>query len=128
MKKFKEAAQDYFERHTVSDECHITSDGRVFHTKGSAQGFAGTLDDQEIESYNRKVLEKEQKIDTDSEGGDASDADILKNTILLKEADLEKLDYNELKSLAKFFEVEAENQKAPTLIEALTKFKETLNS
>lgn len=128
MKKFKERAQDYFERHPLSDECHITSDERVFHTLGSAQSFAGTLDDQEIESYKRKVLEKEVDIETDAQSGtEPSDAEILAKTALLQNSDLEKLDYNELKSLAKFFEIEAENQKGPTLIAALNEFKSTLN-
>lgn len=56
--KHLEKAQDYFERHSVSEECHITSDGRVFHTLGHALSFAqeNQLEDQEIESYKREDL------------------------------------------------------------------------
>lgn len=128
MNKFTERAQDYFERHPLSAECHITSDERVFHTLGSAQSFAGTLDDQKVESYLRKVLEKEVAIKTeDKDDTKPNDAEILAKTVFLQNSDLEKLDYNDLKSLAKFFDVEAENQKGPTLIAALNEFKSTLN-
>jgi hypothetical protein len=52
----KELAADYFSRHT-SDECHITSDNRVFHTLGSAQGFAAGLKDNNVSSYKRADIE-----------------------------------------------------------------------
>lgn len=57
--KHTDLAQDYFERHSVSNECHITSDGRVFHTGGHAISFAQEhdLQDQTIESYTRAQLE-----------------------------------------------------------------------
>lgn len=57
--KHTELAQDYFERHSVSNECHITSDGRVFHTGGHAISFAQEhdLQDQNIESYTRTQVE-----------------------------------------------------------------------
>ena len=48
----KEHAADYFSRHT-SDECHITSDNRVFHNAGAAQSFASSLKDQIITAYKR---------------------------------------------------------------------------
>lgn len=43
MKKHKEKAIDYFNRHH-RNECYITSDGRVFHKEGSANSFAITLE------------------------------------------------------------------------------------
>lgn len=124
MKKFKEKAQDYFDRHPSSNECHITSDGRVFHAKGTAQGFAGTLEDQEIESYSRTVLEKEKSFTEEID--QASDAEILAMTVFLGKSDVEKLEYNDLKKLVKFFDVPVEDQKKETLVAALTEFKKTL--
>ncbi|WP_298307263.1 hypothetical protein [Flavobacterium sp.] len=50
----KELAKDYFDRHHSSNECHITSDGRVFHTAGAAQGFAGGLKNDKVESFKRE--------------------------------------------------------------------------
>lgn len=123
MKNFTDKAQDYFDRHPSGEECHITSDGRVFHTKGSAQGFAGTLDNQDIESYSRKVLETENSLKQEADSGADRDAKIKE----LEALELVTANYNEMKALAKYFEVKTENQKAETLIAALTEFKKTLN-
>lgn len=58
--KYTELAQDYFERHSTSDECHISSDGRVFHTFGYATSYVQEHDlkSQEIESYKRSDVEE----------------------------------------------------------------------
>lgn len=120
MKKYTEKAQDYFERHPSSNDCHITSDGRVFHTLGAAQGFAGTLDNQEIESYKRSVLEKEINTNDDTADKDAK----LKE---LAELELVKENYNQMKGLVKYFDLKTADQKAETLIAALTEYKNTLN-
>lgn len=53
----KEKAVDYFDRHPSSNECHITSDGRVFHSSGTAQGFAESLKDNKVTSYKRANFE-----------------------------------------------------------------------
>ena len=54
----KDKAADYFARHqTPSDECHITTDSRVFHTLGSAQGYASELKDNKVTSYTRAEFE-----------------------------------------------------------------------
>lgn len=161
MKKFTEKAQDYFDRHPMSEECHITSDERVFHTLGSAQSMAGTLDNQDIESYKRTVLEKElkadkktvivsiDKLDTGNTVSSKKDNDpvdvnnkvsdvIQKGAAALSNDKEEKLkelselelvtgNYQQMKALANFFELKTENQKAETLITALTDFKTTLN-
>ncbi|WP_234111677.1 hypothetical protein [Chryseobacterium sp. R2A-55] len=144
MKNFTEQAQDYFERHPSSEECHITSDGRVFHNNGGAQGFAGTLNDQTIESYNRKVFfaqkntddeaelakleaEKKAKEDAEAEKIAKENAEFLaEKTKLLQETDIEKAEYATLKDLAKAFEVKTEDQKAETLKTALIEFKNNL--
>ena len=56
--KHTDLAVDYFERHSTSQECHITSDGRVFHTSGNAISFANEhgLQDTTIESYTREQV------------------------------------------------------------------------
>ena len=63
---YKEKAVDYFDRHKESQECHITSDGRVFHTSGSAQGFAHGLKDKKITTYKRSDLEVKNIVVTDA--------------------------------------------------------------
>lgn len=157
MKKFTEKALDYFNRHPSSKECHVTSDGRVFHTQGSAQSFAGTLDNQDIESFKKSVLEKEVQ-DNDSKNSekvlsvtvnnliptpeqvadiitkaaaktdvqDVPDADKAEKLKELEALELVSANYNEMKILVKYFDLKVENQKADTLITALTEFKQSL--
>ena len=126
MKKFIEKAQDYFERHPSSDECHVTSDGRVFHTLGSAQSMAGTLDDQTIESYKRKVLEKELA-DTGKSSTQTNEAEKETKLKELSELELVSGNYQQMKALASFFGLKPADQKVDTLIASLTEFKTTLN-
>lgn len=47
----KALAKDYFERHKSSKECFVTSDGRVFHSRGAAESFAGSLKDQKVDKF-----------------------------------------------------------------------------
>ena len=62
--KHTDLAKDYFERHSISNECHITSDGRVFHTSGHAISFSQEhdLQDQTIESYTRAQVEQKEEL------------------------------------------------------------------
>lgn len=123
MKKYTEKALDYFERHPSSTECYITADGRVFHTLGSAQSFAGTLDDQTIESYKKSVLEKGIQ---QSAGND--EAEKQEKLVELSELELVKENYQEIKALVKYFDLKPNDQKAETLISVLSEFKNSLNS
>lgn len=56
MSKHTELAQDYFTRYPKSNECHITSDNRVFHTQGTAKSFADRLAVKELSSFTRSEL------------------------------------------------------------------------
>lgn len=67
----KQLAKDYFERHT-SDECFITSDGRVFHNSGAATGYASLLKDNEVEKFHRTDFAK-AKAKAKDETGDSDD-------------------------------------------------------
>lgn len=66
--KYTDKAVDYFERHSTSNECHITSDGRVFHAIGNAISFANehNLQDQTIESYTREQVEQIDTTDVEN--------------------------------------------------------------
>ena len=117
----KELAADYFARHT-SDECFITSDGRVFHTKGTADGHANLLKDNAVVQFTREVkLEKEK-------GEDTSGADKVKAIETLKTFDATTAKYPELKALVKALGLEVENQKEATLVAALEAHKVIINA
>lgn len=114
--KHTELAQDYFERHSVSNECHITSDGRVFHTGGHAISFAQEhdLQDQTIESYTRaQVAPVEEVVTDDQEDQDSINKRneireklVSKYQELFKELPSEDVEIEELESL-----IADENQK-----------------
>jgi hypothetical protein len=99
----KELAADYFERHQISNECHITSDNRVFHTSGTAEGFATTLKDSKVVSFTRSEVEKgdESRVLTleDFDGFDATVAN-----------------YPEAKELVKKLGLKPISQKLPDLL------------
>lgn len=59
MSNFKELAEDYFDRHELGEECHITADGRVFHQKATAESFSSGLEDSKIESFFRDTITAE---------------------------------------------------------------------
>ncbi|MBU4536983.1 MAG: hypothetical protein L6264_07325 [Weeksellaceae bacterium] len=83
--KHTDLAQDYFERHSRSNECHITSDGRVFHTSGHAISFAqeNNLQDQKIESYTRDQVETNTENDSVENSNDTSNLEVHSNDVLL---------------------------------------------
>lgn len=146
--KFKEKALDYFKRHPHSEECHISSDGRVFHKPGDAQSFAGTLKNSKIESYQRDVVLAEIQADTEDdinldneettkiEGKTTVDDKtsaktavdgIEKSKDFLMSNDVADMGYNTMQTFVKVLDLEVENQKKETLIVALEAFKKTLN-
>jgi hypothetical protein len=115
MSNHKELAADYFERHSTSNECHITSDNRVFHTKGSAKSFVSILDDKKISSFEKEGLtSKKEDVDEDQL---AVKLEELEATELVKE------NYEVLKDLVKYFQIKVADQKADTLIAALIEYK-----
>ncbi|OWK99265.1 hypothetical protein AP75_01905 [Kaistella haifensis DSM 19056] len=124
--KHTDLAQDYFERHSRSNECHITSDGRVFHTSGHAISFAqeNNLQDQTIESYTRDQAEKIATVPVEPVG--PTEEEIIAKTEELKNLDIDAAEYPVLKTFIKFFDIKCEDQKAATLKTALTEYKNNL--
>ena len=131
----KEKAADYFSRHKASNECHITSDGRVFHTKGAADGFANQLKDNKVESYTRDQFEVEN-IDvnepveetgaTGTRAGTDGDEPKVYTIEDLKAFDAQTADYKDAKNLVKGLKLESESQKMPDLLVAIEKAKANL--
>lgn len=115
----KELAADYFARHESSNECHITSDGRVFHTKGSADSFANGLKDNTVESFTR-----------DGKTADASKDETAKVFGLedLESFNAETATYAEIKELAKAFSLESVSQKKEDLLAAIEAHKLIMNT
>lgn len=120
----KDKAADYFGRHK-NDECHITSDGRVFHTIGSAQSFASGLKDATIESFKRAEFEKKTSEDSQDDSSDEETKVLALET--LKNFDPATAKYPEIKELVKMLGIEAASLKQPDLLAAIEAYKKTIN-
>lgn len=120
----KDKAVDYFDRHK-NDECHITSDGRVFHAIGSAQSFAAGLKDAEIESFKRTDFEKKTSDDSQDDSSD-EDTKVLALEAL-KTFDAATAKYPEINKLVKMLGIEPASQKQPDLLAAIEAYKTALN-
>lgn len=123
----KELAVDYFDRHPSSNECHITSDGRVFHTIGSAQGFASALKNNTIESFKREEIDV-KNIDVNDpnhvtgdtgNGGTGDDDEKAQAIEALRNFDASKAEYPEIKALVKALGLGTPTLKQPDLLAAL---------
>jgi hypothetical protein len=131
----KEQAVDYFDRHPSSNECHITSDGRVFHTIGSAQGFAQGLKDNKVESFTRDSKVKNIKVvdPIEETGSDAAAIQSAKeahdaNIEALKAFDATTISYDEAKALAKALGLETSSNTKVDIFAALEAAKANLEA
>ena len=52
--ELKAKLKDYFKRYPLSQECHVTSDGKLFHQSGPAQSYAGGLKDNKVARHTRE--------------------------------------------------------------------------
>ena len=116
----KEKAADYFSRYK-SDECHITSDERVFHTIGAAQSFASGLKDTKIASYTRAEFETVKSDDSQDEAK-------VQALEALKNFDATTALYPEIKALFKDLGLDAPTQKQPDLLAAIEAYKTAINT
>ena len=132
----KEKAADYFSRHQSSNECHITSDGRVFHTKGSADGFANQLKDNTVNSYTRAEFEAKnievndpvEETGTTGTGAGTEATEKVYTVEDLKAFDATVATYPDAKNLVKGLKLETKSQKMPDLLEAIATAKTNLET
>ncbi|WP_306353705.1 hypothetical protein [Flavobacterium sp. '19STA2R22 D10 B1'] len=111
MSQFQEKAQDYFLRHQLNLECFITSDGRVFHAKGSADSFAALLEDNTVESFKKDSVNKSTDQNTKK--------DKLYTLEDLKTFSLDTAKYNEAKALIDGLGLKAASQKKEDIFELI---------
>lgn len=121
----KELAADYFSRHQ-SDECHIASDGRVFHTLGSAQSFASGLKDNKVNSYTRAEFET-AKEKTPKDKAPKDDAPKVYTLEDLKAFDAKTATWQEAKELVKGLAIETPSQSKIDLFAAIEAQKAIIN-
>jgi len=107
-----EKLKDYFTRYPNNDEV-FENNGVLFHNRGAADSFGNA---KETVRYTREqplIPEGEQE-------GKANAIE------LLKSSDVETLDYNAMKALAKDLQLTTVDKKSETLKTALNELKTTL--
>ena len=114
-----------FENHPNLEKCFSTSDGEHFYNENDAKNHAKSLEDKTVEPvYNGAFLADTTISELAEEDLEAKAfAESEKMAKELKETQLVKGNYNQLKSLVKYFEIETADQKADTLIKALEDYK-----
>jgi hypothetical protein len=120
----KELAVDYFDRHQ-GDECHITSDNRVFHTLGAAQSFASGLKEQKVTSYTRAGIEAPE---VEGQEEETPNEEKVKALEALKTFDPQTAKYPEIKELVKVLGIDPISQKQPDLLAAIEAYKTAINT
>lgn len=114
-----------FESNPNLEKCFSTSDGEHFYNENDAKNHAKSLEDKSVEPmYNPDFLQvvDAQELSEDELNMKEFD-ESEKMAKELQETELVKKNYNQLKSLVKYFKIEVANQSAETLIQALTDYK-----
>ncbi|HFG0564486.1 hypothetical protein [Flavobacterium psychrophilum] len=97
-------------------DCYFeTADGTAFFTENAANNHAKTLKDKTVKAVHNTNTSADDNTNTDTE----LEAKVkeLESTELVKE------NYKVLKDLVKYFQIDTVDQKAETLIVALTEYK-----
>ncbi len=108
----EELAQDYFDRHPQSNECHVTSDLRVFHQKSNAESFAANLKDSKVASFTR------------NHGSTSNEEQTPEQKLLAFNPEVTS--YDEAKELVKLLKIKLESKTKESHFEALAAAKEYL--
>ncbi|MXV37679.1 hypothetical protein GO491_03140 [Flavobacteriaceae bacterium Ap0902] len=107
---------DIFKNNPKLDVVYKTSDERYFYLENDAQNWATSLEDKKVEKLIREA---------DNESADNND--LTEKIKELKELELVKSNYNQMKSLVKYFDLKVADQKAETLIEVLEDYKQKIS-
>lgn len=120
-----EKLKDYFTRYPNNDEV-FENNGVLFHNRGAADSFGNA---KETVRYTRAKVMAETIL---PEGGDDETAKLeaAKTSAieLLKATDVETLDYNAMKALAKDLQLVTSDKKAETLKATLVEYKTKLTA
>lgn len=120
----KAKLKDYFKRYPQSQECYVTSDGKLFHQSGPAQSYAGGLKDNKVARHTSedyvKQIETSAKVvkgNSEPEGGE----------VTLENFDLTAQDaYAKGLELASNLGLELKDKKKATVLEAIAAAKADL--
>lgn len=112
--------EQIFKDNPKLDEVYKTSDGKFFYLENDARNYAiaNNLENKRVTKLTRKD-EPEKSIENSEDLRAEKIAELQALELIGK-------NYNQMKSLAKFFGIKTQNQSAEAFIEALTEFKKTI--
>lgn len=116
------AVTAYFAQSNAKDTVYSTADGFLFENSGFATNHASTLEDKNVIPHgianDFEVVDPEVVARQNSELS-TEQLELLNNGLV-------KENYNQLKQLANYLKLEHADNKADTIIKALTTYKESL--
>lgn len=116
-----EAIKDYFERYPHSNEVFV-NDGVLFHTRGAAESYGkGDV----VKHTRPKNPANNEPL---SGGGDSLEDAKTAAIETLNSADVEFMEYKDMKAVAKALQLITPDQKTETLKAALIEYKTNLNN
>lgn len=96
-------------------DCYFeTADGSPFFTENAANNHAKTLKDKTVKAVHN---------DLSADGNTNTDTELEAKVKELEGTELVKENYKVLRDLVKYFQIDTVDQKAETLIAALTEYK-----
>lgn len=101
------------------DVVYKASDGKYFYTENDAKNYASNLEDKTVKKLVRPATTDENAENTASE--------LEAKLEELKTLELVKSNYNQMKSLVKYFDLKTEDQKAETYIKVLEEYKQQIS-
>lgn len=130
-------AVQFFEDYPNHQDVYVTEDGQSFFEENRAIMHAddkGLTYKRYVRSFDEASAEPKQENTPTSDSPEYRGADPSEEKAKyeakvkeLQELELDSKNYTQLKDLVRYFGLETENMKAPTLIEALNEFKQKLS-
>ncbi|MCK0206215.1 hypothetical protein ACT4R9_09695 [Ornithobacterium rhinotracheale] len=113
-----------FKENPQLDVVYKTSNGKYFYTENYAKNYAQTLEDKKVTKLVRTAATDE---DAGDENKENTTSELEAKLEELKTLELVKSNYNQMKSLVKYFDLNTEDQKAETYIKALEEYKQQIS-
>ncbi len=113
---------EIFNTNPTLEKCFKTSDGEHFYNESDAKNYAKSLQDKHVEKLiNPEFTAKGDELDMNEKKAEQMASD-------LENLELSTNNYQEMKRLVKYFEIEVPDNKAETLISALNDYKSKIQA
>lgn len=112
---------EIFKTNPNLEKCFKTSDGEHFYNETDAKNYAKSLENKHVEKLVNPEFVKGEELDMNEKKAEQMASD-------LENLELSTNNYQEMKRLVKYFEIEVPDNKAETLISALNDYKSKIQA